>query len=247
MDTKFICVGDTHGNFKYISYKIKSLGIENMVYLHVGDFGVGFLKKNFETEELDKLNNVLVKTNSKMYVIRGNHDNPSYFNGDYDRSNLFLVPDYTTLTIGEDTVLMVGGAISIDRVLRIDEQTHILNKDGKEFYWEEECFNLDEKRLSEFRGIDYVVTHTSPHFVEAVNNIGIPSHGYLVERFAEHDSTLKVELTKERDQLTKMYEILNVNNDIKKWVMGHFHMHNSMYYDETDFITLDINEFYSIR
>ena len=113
----FIVVGDTHGNHKLIIHRIKSLQLTDMTILHVGDFGVGFNDENVDRAELRKLDNVLIEKNCKLIVIRGNHDNPALFDGKWSDSfkNIEMVPDYTIVNVNGDDILMVGGAISIDR------------------------------------------------------------------------------------------------------------------------------------
>ena len=90
--------------------------------------------------------------------------------------------------------------------------------------------------LNDIRDISYVITHTSPHFADPVNK------GHIVLNYAEDDETLIADLNEERGALTTMYEILNKNNNIIKWIYGHFHRSNSMIYENTEFLLLDINE-----
>jgi len=240
----FVCIGDTHGNFEYIRKTIKGRNITDMVLFHVGDFGVGFNDERKDKLELSRLNTRLEKNNCQMYVIRGNHDNPACFDGTWDWDHLHLVPDYTIVNVEGFDVLMVGGAVSVDRVPRKRDQQLMASRGiDKELYWYDEEFVLDEDKLRDVKGVTYVVTHTCPKFVEPINNIGIPSHGYLVESFAADDTQLKKDLDKEREDMTKMYEILKENNFISKWFYGHFHRTNAMYYEDTDFVMLGINEF----
>jgi predicted phosphodiesterase len=244
----FIVIGDTHGNFRYIMNHIKNFDIRDTTLLHVGDFGIGFQKYMTDKADMRNLNRLLTEHNCQMYVIRGNHDNPYYFDGTWDYTNLHLVPDYTVITVEGFDILMVGGAISIDRKPRLhDQQLMATRSIDKELYWFDEEFVLDEEKLKEVKGITYVVTHTCPHFVDPINNQGIPTHGYLVETFATSDPKLKEELDKERQDMTKMYEILKENNYIAKWFYGHFHRTNAMYYEDTDFVMLGINEFRDVR
>jgi predicted phosphodiesterase len=232
----FIVIGDTHGNFKYIMYRLKLSKIYDTTLFHVGDFGVGFNKVNDETS-LIKLNDRLKEHNCQLYVIRGNHDNPDYFDGSRDYSNLHLVPDYTIINLDGVNILMVGGAISIDRIPRLyDQQLMASNGTNRELYWYGEEFILDEEILNDMRDISYVITHTSPHFADPVNK------GHIVLNYAEDDETLIADLNEERQNLTTMYEILNKNNNIIKWIYGHFHRSNSMIYENTEFLLLDINE-----
>lgn len=245
----FVCIGDTHGNFQYIRDRIKRLNITDMTLLHVGDFGVGFKEEEKDRYDLTELNMVLRDNNCMMYVIRGNHDNPEYFDGTWKWSNLKLVPDYTVVNVDGDDILMVGGATSIDRIPRKlrEEQLKKVGAKWTKLHYSDENFKLDEERLKEVKGVRYVVTHCAPHFCEPINNVGLPTHGYVVEGFAEEDKNLKTELDEERMQLTKMYEILKENNFISAWFYGHFHRSHAMYYEDTDFVLLGINEFREVR
>lgn len=243
----FIVIGDTHGNHRFIMNRIKNLDIRDTTLLHVGDFGIGFNNHMTDKSDMRKLNNLLDIHNNQMYVIRGNHDNPNYFDGSWDYTNLHLVPDYTVINVNGDNILMVGGAISVDRRSRLFEMQKATTQGRDiELYWFDEPFVLDEEKLKTIKGVRYVITHTMPDFIPPHNKID-GNFGYLVEDFARDDNKLKEDLIKEREDVTKMYEILKENNYIDKWVGGHFHRHNAMYYEDTDFVILDINEFYEIR
>lgn len=247
----FICVGDTHGNFKLISHRIKSLKLTDMTIFHVGDFGVGF-NLEYEISELSKLDDILQKVNCKLYVIRGNHDDPYYFDGKWSDQfkNIFLVKDYTVVEVNGENVLMVGGAISIDRRQRNESRLEYARYNiSKITYWPNEHFNLDIEKLKELKNIDYVITHSCPDFCAPVNctsNVR-GSHGHIVEQFAELDDKLKDDLNLERINHTKMYDILIENNKIKKWLYGHFHQKHSEVINNTEFIILDIGQFLEVR
>jgi len=252
MYNSFICIGDTHGNHKLISHRVKSLKITDTTFLHVGDFGVGFEKRDeLEIEKLDYLNKVLKEYNCQLYVIRGNHDDPSWFDGSREWSNLHLLPDYSIINVNGDDVLMVGGATSVDRKGRI-RYIHDGAIIGEERtgYWYDEEFVLDREKLTDVKGVRYVITHSCPNGVFPINKTHnkYESHGMFVEGFVlDGDSTLKDDLNKEREDIAEMYEILKENNHIDKWIYGHFHNHNAQYFEDTDFVCLDINEFYEIR
>lgn len=246
--------GDIHGNFKLISHKIKSLKITDSVIIQVGDFGVGFNYKKFEKEDLDFLDKVLKDTNCILYAIRGNHDKPELFDGKWSNQfdNINLLPDYSIIEVNGENILLAGGAISIDRndrkikMMQSIENYHIF----LELYWANEIFVLNEDKLKSMRNIDYVITHSCPKMCQPINNFeNIPySHGNLVEYFAKKgDGHLKQDLNSERIDLQKMYDILKENNNIKKWFYGHFHSSNKETINNTEFITLDIDEFYKIK
>jgi len=247
----FIVIGDTHGNHRFISHRIKSLKLSNFILLHVGDFGVGF-EKNHHTEllELRRLNDTLASFNSHLYVIRGNHDDPNYFTGEHNYSHLHLMPDYSVIDVNGDKILMVGGAVSIDRKQRKNDMlANSVKGIDQPSYWYDEIFKLDVDKLKDLEDITYVVTHSCPKYVSPINDFNnhFGSHGMLVEHFVvEGDSTLKNDLNIEREDIATMYDILVQKNKIKKWFYGHFHTSNAEYYGETDFITVNINQFYNV-
>jgi len=250
MDT-FTVIGDTHGNWGYLRAVIKNRQIRDTTFLHVGDFGVGFKRVAYDKAELRKLNRRLEKNNCHMYVIRGNHDNPAYFDGSWDWSNLHLVPDYTIVKVHGHDVLMVGGAISVDRGPRKKDMMAAASA-GRELhtYWHDEAFALDEEKLKDIKGVSYVVTHSCPSFVSPINNTdnNYLSHGGFIEHFVVNgDTKLKDDLNKERADIDKMYEVLIKNSMINKWFYGHFHRSNAEYYGDTDFVMVDVNQFYEVR
>jgi UDP-2,3-diacylglucosamine pyrophosphatase LpxH len=132
-----IFIGDVHGEFHELTHKLANHNIRNSTFIQVGDFGVGFMSKENEIHLLGKLNDRLKADRNVMYVIRGNHDDPAYFDGKLVYSNLIFLEDYSVLEIEEKTILLIGGAISVDRTSRT------LNKT----YWADEGFVLDQKKL----------------------------------------------------------------------------------------------------
>ncbi len=70
--------------------------------------------------------------NNWIVFVRGNHDNPAYFDGAMLNFKRFVaVPDYSILQACNHTILCVGGAISgaisIDRIYRINEWNRTTN------------------------------------------------------------------------------------------------------------------------
>jgi len=249
----FVIIGDSHGNHKLIIHRIKALQLTDMTLIHVGDFGVGFKNENEDISDLHKLDSVLVDKNCILYVIRGNHDNPILFDGKWSNvfKNIRMVADYTVINVNGDDILLVGGAISVDRKPRLREMLNCASIGiFKELYWYDENFVLDEDKLKEIKGVRYVVTHTCPSFVSPINDFNnhLNSHSGFIERFISNgDSKLKDDLNKERKDLSKMYEILKENNYIQKWFYGHFHCSNVDVYEDTEFITLNIDQFLEVR
>lgn len=246
-DNKIVAViGDVHGNWNTMYNSIKQRGIEDAMLIQLGDFGVGFINEHQERKNLEDLNAKLAERNIVMYVIRGNHDNPARFNGDYEFSNLKLVKDYTVIEAPNgDKIAMFGGALSIDRKPRIREMMEYAKYNvDKETYWYDENFVLDRKLAKEIKDCKYIITHTSPDFCWPDNKFGF---GQLVEHFAMGDGKLKTELKHERHQLTELYNILKENNPIAKWYYGHFHTSKITVHDGIEFHLIDINEIKEIK
>lgn len=218
----YIC-GDIHGNFGYLTFLLKQ--VKGSIVIQVGDFGIGFSTRKNDIYTLEQLNDKLIELDIILYTIRGNHDNKSFFTGEFQYSNLKLLKDYTVLNIEGLNYLFVGGAISIDRKLR--------TKDND--YWEDEVFILNESKLYNIKGIDVVITHSTPDFAYP---IGFNS---TVHHFASDDGSLLSDLTHERVLITKMFDILMLNNDIRNWYYGHFHTDYVGDFKGVDFHLMGIN------
>lgn len=226
-------LGDIHGDFYCIeNYCRKNEDKKKLNLIQIGDFGAGF---DFGTpgafiQKMDYLNTILGKYNVTLYVLRGNHDDPQYFDGTYANywSNLKMMPDYSIIELEGKRILLVGGAISIDRTGRTEGRS----------WWPNEVFVLDEEKLKTIKNIDIVATHSSPKFCHPISFNG------LVYSFAAYDPPLLEDLTAERELITRMYSILKENgNPLEKWYYGHFHAEKHQMYDETQFNLLSINQF----
>lgn len=235
-DKRFL-IGDLHGAWSAIPRHLES--VENTCYIQVGDFGMGFDKN--EVEKLKKLNSFLKEKNSDLYIVRGNHDNPFWFNGDfYDHvksefTNIIFIPDYTVLKINNENILFIGGAISIDRIPRM--KRGVINETVE--YWPDEKIMFDYEKASNYRNIDRMVCHTAPNFA-------MPwSLGKIVHHFAENDKSLIKDVTDERNKLTDIVDIIMSNNNLKGYYYGHFHNHYRTYKNNCEFICVDIEQFIS--
>jgi len=224
-----IYLGDIHGNFnQLIGWMHQNKDRENCYLVQVGDFGIGFRPK-FEHHELKNISKKLKNKNHTILVIRGNHDNPEYFDGNHDYDNIKFLPDYTTMNLNGYNHLFVGGAVSIDRKLRQEGIS----------YWKDEIFIYDEEKLKNINEIDVLVTHTCMSFNKPTFFNG------LVYSFAAKDPELIKELDQERELVDLMWKTLNENgNKIKLHLYGHFHFPNTEYINDTKHILLDIDEFY---
>ena len=227
-------VGDVHALFRHLAAQMDVAKIRNSTLIQVGDFGAGF--KRDEEKLLEELNHFLFKTNNQLYVLRGNHDNPSYFYDTGKIGNITFLKDYSILEVEENIILLVGGAISIDRTNRVEGSS----------YWRDEAFNFDEGLLnSAVQGLarlDIVVTHNAPSefWPYQLNN--------LVEHYLDRDKTLRDDLANERtahSNLMKHTKHKGLNPT--HWYYGHFQANYNDKYEGISYRALDELEIYAHR
>jgi UDP-2,3-diacylglucosamine pyrophosphatase LpxH len=244
---RLIFLGDIHGAFKYLKEEIEYRNFIHTTIIQVGDFGIGFNTYQNDSKQLDLLNQFLIERNNILYVIRGNHDNPAYFTGEYLYSNLKLLPDYTILNINDNRILLIGGGISIDRKPRIQRNLdNFITGRPYECYWENEVISLTKKQLEFLKtieDIDMLITHTAPSWCYPDNKHGYPR---IVSGYFPYDKNLEKDLIKERKQMNKIFNILLEKNDIKHHFYGHFHSSNITINKNCTHHLLNINEFYEI-
>jgi len=229
-----VIIGDVHGDWNGISFQIRKFNIKKTNFIQVGDFGIGFGRN--DTDNLKTLNYWLVTSNCMLYVCRGNHDNPGFFDIDlWDRfSNVKFVPDYTVLTIEKKKVLFIGGGISIDRSQRIE------NRD----YWKGEGVVFDLEKIKEIaQGINVIISHSAPQtFPPTVI-------GQIVYNWALKDPNILDDVRMERIKFQEICdEIIKLNPKKRiKWVYGHFHHSKNSVYKNIASRLLDCNEWFEIK
>ena len=195
-------IGDHHGDWKQLFWFVNRAKLESCYLISVGDSGIGFRPKNEQIENINELNKKFKKLDIIFMSIRGNHDDPSYFQGD-DRiclDNFKLIEDYSVYEHNSKQIQFIGGATSIDRSMR---------REGVS-YWSGESLNFQKGRLQK---VDTLVTHTAPSwcFPQGFNE--------MVYSWAREDAYLLEELIDER---AVMDEILKAC-DPSLHLYGHFH------------------------
>lgn len=236
-----IFLGDIHGDFSFLMKLIENdtEKYSNCNIIQVGDFGIGFDTLDNDEKKLQNLNDFLSKHGVVLYTIFGNHDNKKFFRGNYILSNLKLMRDYSVVTIDGYKVLFCGGAISVDRKLRIEK----MKSSPFELYWENEAFELKKELLLEIENIDIIVNHSSPSFAFPY----MYNKNTTVEHYSENDLFLKNDLINERNLIAEFWNLLCENSKPQYYFYGHFHTSHTDYYDDCKFVLLDINETYYLR
>ena len=195
-------IGDIHGAFGRLKQKIKELDLSACYLICVGDLGIGFNYSALgEAESCADMNVFFAERDITFMSIRGNHDDPAYYNGNsrVTLSHFKLLPDYHTETLNGEHYLFVGGAVSIDRVFRVEGRS----------YWRDEAFVYDPAKIVQ---CDVLITHSAPTWNGPFDKEGIAS-------WCERDPKLWAECYAER----LAHDQLIAQSGAKKHYCGHFH------------------------
>lgn len=245
---RLMFLADIHGNFNLINQYLKRFDIRDAYIMQLGDFGVGFNGLLKEKRTLEYTHTELVKRNVIVYAIRGNHDYKPYFDNDpFGFTNIKLVKDYTVLNLEGQNILCIGGAISVDRMIRKTKNQKIGNfdlKTGSEGWWPDEVFNWEDDKLVNLRDINIVVTHTAPDYCIPDNGNGF---GPFVNGLVANDPDLKLDLLDERRKMTLAFQTVKMYNDVKLHLYGHFHRSDMITIDGTEHRVLGVGELWEER
>lgn len=231
-----------------LNSKTNKIDYSNSVIVVAGDCGLGFNKHQYYIDTFKKINELMSINNTTLFFVRGNHDDPSYFNENKLKfSNIICVEDYSVIITRHHTTLCVGGAISVDRIWRKTQEIR-LNKysknNNKRLYWDNEQVIYNENTLNEILSkglkINSVVTHSSPSNMFPMEKNGIKS-------WFKVDKKLSKDIKEERDNLSKIYNFLLKNKQkIDFWVHGHFHQKN-ITKNSDDVICIALNDDFELN
>ena len=219
-------LGDTHGNMSKLGQYLQL--IENSLIIQVGDFGLGFRSETSEHNILNELNAKMKDSNTTLIVIRGNHCDPDRYGSgsphEFDR--IYFPDDYSDLTVNNKKIIFVGGAISIDRVDRVEGLG----------YWSGEPLQPIRDGL---KNCDILVSHTCPSYH---NNPAESGADKMLDFYLNRDSTLLNDLKNERSIMDEIVETTKPQLNIH----GHFHNKDNQTikfeWGECYFDTVDIDE-----
>lgn len=227
LDGQIIVLGDIHGSGNFISKIEKHWnGIEvepEACIIQVGDFGV------FASSDpiLETVQNFCDRHDVYFYAIRGNHDNPFWWNeGSEEISEKYpritLIPDYTSGEINGKSVLFVGGAVSVDRQYREIYRDYFPNEE------------FDYR--SGFMEHDILILHTAP------SNVNKSPDGSDISFYFQNDPALPDDLYQERMKV----DLLVKDITPKLVIGGHFHNHYNIETEKFRYICLNIDEYIEI-
>jgi len=221
IDRPIYLLGDHHGFTGEIFDAIEKQNVRNAVILHVGDGEEGI---SFGPTQFLELDRWLSRRQILFLGMRGNHCDPNLFDGRIDLPHYKLVPDYTRLTVNGKSWLLIGGAISIDRLDRINGFN----------WWPQETFELRHELAGP---ADVLVSHSGPRW------IGPSSSNHIVDLYARREdestgSDLITELETERMLHEELFHLVRP----KHWYLGHFHTSEVVRHQDCEIRILNINE-----
>ena len=248
--------GDIHGDFNQLIFKMcVQYQMRNTLLIVAGDCGFGFENSSYYKDIAKRNSKRMTDANNWIVFVRGNHDNPAYFDGNtFKHRRLIAVPDYTIIQACRHTILCVGGGISIDRRYRLDKweaeqmkRRHQPDKKDrltKHYYWADEAPVYDDSQLTEINekfAVDTVITHTAPSFCE------LQKKNFLMQ-FAVSDPNLLDDVRAERTIMDNLYDRLRHDaHPLTQWYYGHFHQSWHIEMDGVMFSMLDVMEFREVR
>ena len=165
----YIC-GDIHGELNRLVWKAThELKISCADILVVGDFGAGFGRPNSMNVRYREVGALLEANDICIYTIRGNHDDPAFFDGTHDYERLHFLPDHKIVVLCDKRIYPIGGAVSIDIDLidpltrksrRMKNDSLIRFGSSKRIWWADEAPNQITEGLPE--SSDIIVSHEAP-------------------------------------------------------------------------------------
>lgn len=225
--------GDIHGEFKKLIWtltnKVAGPEISEISVVVAGDFGVGFGRPKAIEVLYNSVKQKLEKYNITVYVVRGNHDNPEYFDGNHNFERLIFLEDHKPIEILGKIIYPIGGAHSVDKDWRIEANKEAIEYgSSKRWWWEGEKITEKYKNLPD--KVDIIVSHEAPLSFEPV-----------IVRETE-DEEMWENIISSRKYLDHI--LLEVR--AKWWIHGHYHKTTSGSYKDIKYRGLNIDELFEI-
>lgn len=224
-DKKIVFYGDIHMHVFDIVMDMYNRE-DGTVYIILGDIGVGFKRIYINRDPKDE-NAVIVfedlkshlkaleQPNSKVYVFRGNHDDPAYFTGELkekienDFPFVKIIEDYDEIILNDGkTALVIPGGISVDRARRKTNES----------YWENEL--IDYKGIDKIdKHYDVIISHSGPvpQSIAKRDKAGEPS---IVTYYSAVDTELYSTIAEEAKFWDKVLDKIKP----EKMFCGHYHI-----------------------
>ena len=212
------------------------------VIIVCGNCGIGTKSKEYYDDVFTEFNKILDANNCFVLFVRGNNDDPSYFeNRLIDFEHIKTIPDYSVVALKTYNCLCIGGSVSFDKEWKLSQEKEF----GKKLFWENEApiFKEDELDaiLKKFK-ISCVVTSTSPTFAYPGTN------AFKKSKWLSEDKSILNRFSNERKVIDKIYEKV-VDCDTKPyiWSYGRFKMNNQAKVNDILFSSLQSYQFIQLN
>ncbi|MDD7497323.1 metallophosphoesterase [Fibrobacter sp.] len=113
-ERQFWICGDIHGEVSGLVRNAVNRGISCADIRVVGDFGAGFGRPKSMDVAYGKVRAALERNDICIYTVRGNHDDPAFFDGKHDFERLHFLPDHYIIELCGKKIYPIGGAVSAD-------------------------------------------------------------------------------------------------------------------------------------
>lgn len=232
--------GDIHGQFKTLIYEINRNNISDALIVILGDISLGFNKYNYYINMFNYMQKKLEAKNNTVIFLRGNHDDPKYFNTQIIPiyNNIKIASDYSIISNNDINYLLIGGGISVDRYSRLATRQYSNKTD---IYWidEDVHFNDNDLELIENEKFSVILTHIAPSHVWPHQKPGI-------DYWLDFDKKLDDDENDSRQKLKNFYDIIKERNNITHWFFGHYHEDHVEIIDNIEFRCVDKNKLYEL-
>lgn len=220
-------VGDVHGQYKELIFRItQRYGIKDSNVLVLGDFGIGFDKTmpNLYSWSEKRLED----NNIEVDVLRGNHDNPEYFDGEHDYPRLKFLKDHEVYNLANHEVYIIGGANSTDIEYKDELGRDRKRIEGVDWWAGEDIVRKTENLPLK---VDIIASHSAPLTFEPIP-----------ERQDQTSEEQYEKILRERKYLDTVLK--NMRADY--WYYGHYHKSFSGSYGSLLYRCLPPLEFYLV-
>lgn len=235
-EPRLCIVGDIHGELNTLVYNItEKYKIEDCAFIIAGDVGLGFDRPGFYESLYNRNKDRLERGRNIIYGIRGNHDDPLYFNGDeaLNFPRFKTLKDYEPLSWKGRIILPVGGAQSLDvKERQVENYKQEKRGSSKKVWWPDERPVKLENFDSLPGHIDIVISHEAP--------LGA---GHTLVRESWMDFELYDHIREDREYLYKLAK----EKIPERWYFGHYHNSYSGTIANTLYRGLDIHEIAEIN
>lgn len=179
--------------------------------IHVGDTGFSFSPYKIQAQ-LGHVAGMISKRNIRLLAIRGNHDRAVLFDGSFASQDgrVRLIRDYTRIHHLGYEYLLVGGAISVDRMWSLAKGDPYDPNEGSIKCPPEVSPTVGKER--------WVIAHDVPDLL--FKSVGAEIAKFDLSRVMEKDPTLGVDLLENRKRLD---EVL-LKYQPRRWIAGHYHV-----------------------